>query len=75
MMLGTLGVNSSAQSFLVIVLAVAGIACLLYGYFRRAGFYKELRARLESLDQKYLITEMIERPDFLEGKLLYDVMI
>lgn len=75
MMLGTLGVNSSAQSFLVIVLAVAGIACLLYGYFRRAGFYKELRTRLESLDQKYLITEMIERPDFLEGKLLYDVMI
>lgn len=75
MMLGTLGVNSSAQSFLVIVLAVAGIACLLYGYFRRAGFYKELLARLESLDQKYLITEMIERPDFLEGKLLYDVMI
>ncbi len=75
MMLGTLGVNSSAQGFLVIVLAVAGIACLLYGYFRRAGFYKELRARLESLDQKYLITEMIERPDFLEGKLLYDVMI
>ena len=74
-MLGTLGVNSSAQSFLVIVLAVAGIACLLYGYFRRAGFYKELLARLESLDQKYLITEMIERPDFLEGKLLYDVMI
>lgn len=75
MMLGTLGVNSSAQGFLVIVLAVAGIACLLYGYFRRAGFYKELLARLESLDQKYLITEMIERPDFLEGKLLYDVMI
>lgn len=74
MMLGTLGVNASARAFLAIVLAAAGVVCLLYGYFRRAGFYRDLKDRMESLDQKYLITEMIERPEFLEGKLLYDLL-
>ena len=74
MMLGTLGVNASARVFLAIVLAAAGVVCLLYGYFRRAGFYRDLKDRMESLDQKYLITEMIERPEFLEGKLLYDLL-
>lgn len=74
MMLGALGVNASARGFLAIVLAMAGAACLLYGYFRKASFYRDLKTRLESLDQKYLITEMMERPDFLEGKILYDVL-
>ena len=45
MMLGTLGVNASARVFLAIVLAAAGVVCLLYGYFRRAGFYRDLKDR------------------------------
>lgn len=74
LMLNVLGINDSAVIFIMLVLIVAAIAVLIYEYTRKASFYRGLEGRLENLDQKYLITEMIERPEFLEGKILYDLM-
>lgn len=53
---------------------MTGIALLLYDYFRRRHFYQTLLHTLSHIDQKYLITEMIENPHFLEGQILYDVL-
>lgn len=41
-----------------------------YEFFRKRNFYQQFLKQLDSLDQKYLITELIETPSFLEGKLL-----
>ena len=39
-------------------------------YFKNKKFYDNLSNMLEELEEEYLITEIINTPDFLEGKLL-----
>lgn len=39
-------------------------------YVMKKRFYQNFSETLEQLEEKYLITEMIKEPDFLEGKLL-----
>ena len=43
---------------------------IIIEYFKRKKFYDNLLKMLEELDEKYLITEIINTPDFLEGKIL-----
>ena len=43
---------------------------IIIEYFKRKKFYDNLLKILEELDEKYLITEIINTPDFLEGKIL-----
>ena len=38
-------------------------------YFKRKRFYDNLLNMLEELDEKYLITEIIKTPNFLEGQI------
>lgn len=49
----------------------------LMEYVKRRSFYKDLFGKLAGLDQKYLITEMLESPGFLEAELfcaaLYEI--
>ena len=44
------------------------------GFLRKREFYTELKHNLEGLDKKYLIHEMIERPDFYDGQVTYDAL-
>ena len=39
-------------------------------YRKKKNFYNELKSNLDELEDKYLISEIINTPDFLEGKLL-----
>ena len=43
-------------------------------YFRKKNFYTSLTQKLETLDKKYLVLEMMSRPSFYEGKILYDTI-
>lgn len=46
----------------------------IWGFFRKKGFYDGLISKLDSLDKKYLIAEMIEKPAFYEGQIVYNVL-
>lgn len=46
----------------------------LIGFLRKARFYTDMRCKLDGLDKKYLIHEMISKPDFLEGEILYEAL-
>ncbi|MPM09754.1 Sensor histidine kinase GraS [bioreactor metagenome] len=37
-------------------------------------FYKDLNNTMENLDEKYLISEIIKEPDFIEGKTAYNIL-
>lgn len=54
------------------ILGLAGM--LLWEYRRKNRFYRELGDKMENLEEKYLIPEMIKAPDFLEGRILYDTV-
>lgn len=55
-----------------VVLALCGIFLFSYNYNRKSKFYNELTKKLEKLDKKYIITELIEKPNFLEGQIFYN---
>lgn len=52
-----------------------GLFFFLFPYFRKKTFYQTFSDLLESLDQKYLIGEMIQDPGFLEGNFLVDAIL
>lgn len=51
---------------------IAGI--LIVEYFRRKVFYHDMETALNDLDQKYLISEIIEEPQFIDGKLMTEYL-
>ena len=55
-----------------IILIISGISIFLYNYYRKRFFYNDFNKKLTELDKKYIITELIEKPDFLEGKIIYN---
>ena len=54
--------------FFVLVLAI------LIEYKKKKDFYNELIKNMEDLKEKYLISEIIKTPNFLEGKILKDIL-
>ena len=43
-------------------------------YFAKKKYYKNIQNTLDQLDEKYLITEIIRTPNFIEGKILNDTI-
>ena len=64
----------STEAFICtyIILFFCGILLFFYNYNRKRKFYNELTKQLENLDKKYIITELIEKPNFLEGQIFYN---
>ena len=59
----------------VSITAIVGfILFIIYDFNRRKKFYDKFLNDLDLLDKKYLITEMIDKPDFYEGEILYDAL-
>ncbi len=45
---------------------------LIIEYFTKKNFYKRLSKTINELDEKYLVTEILKMPNFIEGKILKD---
>lgn len=61
--------------FITIVCLLGIILIFIYDYYRKKFFYQNLHLKLANLKEKFLITEMIEEPDFIEGQILYDSLV
>ncbi len=60
-----------SSSFLYII---CFLLILLIPYFRKRKFYLNLLANIEALDKSYLVLETLVKPEFYEGKLLYQAL-
>ena len=69
-----LKLSSSIIIFITAFTVAVFFIILFYDYFRKRKFYSELLDKLNTLDKKYLLIEMLLEPNFLEGKILYDVL-
>lgn len=69
-----LKLSSSIIIFITVFSIVIFFVILFFDYFRKRKFYSELLDKLNTLDKKYLLIEMVLVPNFLEGKILYDVL-
>lgn len=50
------------------------IAYIFTELIKSKKFYDELEDTVNNLERKYLVTEIIKKPEFLEGKILFDVL-
>ena len=53
---------------------IALIISIFIEYKTKSNFYKKLYNNLEELKDKYLISEILKTPDFIEGKILKQVI-
>ncbi|QEY34554.1 HAMP domain-containing histidine kinase [Caproiciproducens galactitolivorans] len=72
-LMNMLGVGAYAAGFITGLFLLGQAAALGMEYFQKKTFYNELFQHLEKLDKKYLLSELLDEPSFLEGKLLYEV--
>lgn len=74
LMLVSFKTNSQAVIGVSITAIVGFVLYIIYDFNRRKKFYNKLLNDLDLLDKKYLITEMIDKPDFYEGEIFYDAL-
>lgn len=59
---------------IIFINCIIFLSIILIDYFRKKKFYSNLLSNVENLDKKYLILEMIEKPEFYEGKIFYELL-
>ena len=60
--------------YVAIITVFVVIFAILTEYKRKKDFYNQLIRNMESLKEKYLISEIIKTPNFVEGKLLKEIL-
>lgn len=63
-----------AVFFVVLVLTVAAAVMLVYEFARKRAYYTTVIRTFEQLDQKYLITELIEPAWFSDSIIFYEIL-
>ena len=67
-------VNIEATLAITFTYFIGLITIFMVDYIRKKSFYKNFKCKLDSLDQKYLIVEMLQDAYFLEGRILTDAL-
>ena len=57
----------------IIIILVVGIS-IFVEYKNKQHFYNQLKTNMEELNEKYLISEIIKTPNFIEGKILKETI-
>lgn len=60
--------------YIVVILILVVAIAMGIEYYKKKNFYNKLKQDLEELNEKYLISEIINTPDFTEGKILKEII-
>lgn len=63
-----------AKVYIAGIIILVLIIALITEYIKKKNFYNQLKNNLEELEEKYLISEIINTPNFTEGKILKEVI-
>jgi signal transduction histidine kinase len=74
LLLHVLKLNWYTTGFIDAAYLIAIFVAMAFDYYKKRTFYKAVQSRLEGLDQKFLLSEMVEHPEFFEGDFLCDVL-
>ena len=58
----------------LLVVIIFSITNLLIDFFKKKTFYNNLLLNIENLDKAYLVLETLDKPNFYEGKILYQAL-
>lgn len=60
--------------FVEMIFIVSFTAIFLFDFIRKKKYYDEVLKLFQNIDEKSYITEVIQKPNFIEGKILYDLL-
>lgn len=67
-------IGIAIKIYIPVSILVVYFAGILIEFNNKKEYYNKLLLNLKELEQKYLITEVIEKPDFIEGKIFYEAL-
>ena len=67
-------IHKFVKVYIKVVPVIMFSICFFIGYYKKNKYYNNLKNKLEDLEEKYLIAEIIETPNFSEGKILKEVL-
>lgn len=73
-MINAFKLEKSFKIALSLICVLIILSNVFYDYFRKNKFYNKLLNIINSLDKKYLILEMINKPNFYEGEIFYETL-
>ena len=65
----TYPLNTYIKIYTPIIIITSYLIGLIYEYNKKKKYYNYLEKMLNHLKEKYLITEVIKKPEFIEGKI------
>lgn len=68
-------INMFIKALVLMICIMSTLIPLIAEYLKKVSFYKHLEAAARDLDKKYLFTEIISRPSFLEGQIFFDTAL
>ena len=74
LMLLAFKVNGEVLLGISVVFVLLFFSLLLTGYLKRINFYTSLIQNVKGLDKKYLVLEMLNKPNFYDGELFYEIL-
>jgi signal transduction histidine kinase len=72
--LKSLRVDNYAITFIFILNLLGSLVFHIYDYFNKKTYYDNVMEKLKALDKKYLISELIKEPAFVDGRILYSIV-
>lgn len=66
--------DSFIKIYIPVIIFGLYMAGFIYEYQIKKRYYDELQKTIDELDEKYLITEIIKTPNFIEGKILKNIL-
>ena len=74
LILNAFKVDNTLKLAVTIIFLIVIFFDFWYDYIRKNKFYKKLWKTLDSLDQKYVILEMLTKPSFYDGEIFYQAL-
>ena len=67
-------INNWIKVYIAVIPFILLSIAIFIEFKSKRTFYNDLKEKIQELDNKYLISEIIETPNFIEGKVLKEVM-
>ncbi len=73
-LLWLMGLRYEFIIYIEIIFGFSFLAAFVWDYIRKKKYYCGFMALFDGLDDKTLLAELVEKPGFLDGKLLYQIL-
>ncbi|MGL5417437.1 MAG: sensor histidine kinase [Clostridium sp.] len=71
-LLRLVSIGSGILFLIFIIWFLPIISYMIIEYFKAGKFYKDIKETTDELEEKYLVYEIVNKPNFIEGELIYD---